>query len=100
METKDAYKQKMKKQLQESKAQIDLLAAKAENAGADVKLKYAQELDKLRDKQRIASEKLKAVEEASDDAWEKVKATTDKVVDDLKAGVATSFPISSKAMAV
>ena len=84
METKDAYKQKMKKQLQESKAQIDLLAAKAENAGADVK----QELDKLRDKQRIASEKLKAVEEAGDDAWEKVKATTDKVVDDLKAGIA------------
>lgn len=41
METKDAYKQKMKKQLQESKAQIDLLAAKAENAEADVKLKYA-----------------------------------------------------------
>ena len=84
METKDAYKQKMKKQLQESKAQIDLLAAKAENAGADVK----QELDKLRDKQRIASEKLKAVEEASGDAWEKVKDTTDKVVDDLKAGIA------------
>ena len=84
METKDAYKQKMKKQLQESKAQIDLLAAKAENAGSDVK----QELDKLRDKQRIASEKLKAVEEAGDDAWEKVKDTTDKVVDDLKAGIA------------
>ena len=84
METKDAYKQKMKKQLQESKAQIDLLAAKAENAGADVK----QELDKLRDKQRVASEKLKAVEEAGDDAWEKVKDTTDKVVDDLKAGIA------------
>ena len=84
METKDAYKQKMKKQLQEPKAQIDLLAAKAENAGADVK----QELDKLRDKQRVASEKLKAVEEASGDAWEKVKDTADKVVDDLKAGIA------------
>jgi len=41
-----------------------------------------------RDKQRIASEKLKAVEEAGDDAWEKVKATTDKVVDDLQAGIA------------
>ena len=61
METKDAYKQKMKKQLQESKAQIELLAVKAENAGADVKLKYAQELDKLRDKQRVATEKMKAV---------------------------------------
>ena len=44
--------------------------------------------DKKRDKQRIASEKLKAVEEAGDDAWEKVKATTDKVVDDLQAGIA------------
>ncbi len=88
METKDAYKQKMKKLLQETKAQIDLLAVKVENAGADVKLKYARELDKLHNKQRIASEKLKAMEEASGDAWEKIKATTDKVVDDLKAGIA------------
>ena len=63
------------------------MAAKAENAGADVKLKYAQEIDKLRDKQRVASEKMKELEEAGDDAWEKAKDTTDKILDDLKAGI-------------
>jgi len=53
-----------------------------------VKLKYAREVDKLRDKQRMASEKMKEMEEAGDDAWEKVKDTMNKVVDDLKAGIA------------
>ena len=88
MEAEKAYKQKMKKQLQESKAQIDLLAAKAENAEAGVKLKYSQELDKLRDKHRMATEKIKALEETGGDGWEKIKDTTDKIVDDLKSGVA------------
>ena len=53
-----------------------------------MKLKYAREVDKLRDKQRMASEKMKEMEEAGDDAWEKVKDTMNKVVDDLKAGIA------------
>lgn len=53
-----------------------------------MKLKYAQEVDKLRDKQRVASEKMKEIEEAGDDAWEAVNDTTDKILDDLKAGIA------------
>lgn len=90
METKDAYKQKLKAHLNEWGAQINLLIAQAESAGADAKLKYAQDLDKLRDKQRQATEKLKELEAASGDAWEKVKITADTLWDELKAGVASA----------
>lgn len=88
METKDAYKQKLEAQLKEWSAQINLFAAKVENAGADVKLKYAQELDVLHTKQREAAKKIKELEDASGDTWEKVKVTADTVLDDLRTGIA------------
>jgi len=43
--------------LKEWGAQIDLLEAKLENVGADMKVKRAEELHELRAKQRAASEK-------------------------------------------
>lgn len=88
MEIKDAYKQKMAAQLKEWTAQINLLEAKMENAGADMKIKRAEALRELRAKQRAASEKMKELENSSGEAWEQVKATADKIWDDLKKGVA------------
>lgn len=90
METKEAYKQKLEANLKEWVAQINLLAAKAENVGADAKLKYAQELDKLRDKQHQASEKIKELEAATGETRVKVKDTADKLWDELKTGVANT----------
>lgn len=88
MEIQEAYKQKMAAQLKEWSAQINLLEAKVENAGADLKVKRAEELYALRAKQRAASEKMKELGKASGAAWEQVKATADKVWDDLKTGMA------------
>lgn len=87
MEIQEAYKQKLAAQLKEWSAQIDLLEAKAENAGADIKVRHAQRLQELRAKQRAASEKMKELGKASGAAWEQVKVTADKIWDDLKAGV-------------
>ena len=88
MEIQDAYKQKLAAQLKEWSAQINLLEAKVENAGADVKVKRAEVLHGLRAKQRAASEKMQELEKASGDAWEQAKVTADKIWGDLKAGVA------------
>lgn len=88
MELQEAYKQKMAAQLKEWGAQIDLFAAKAANAGADLKVRHAEQLDELRAKQRTASKKLVDLEKASGEAWEQVKTTADKVWEDLKTGMA------------
>ena len=88
MEIQDAYKQKMAAQLKEWSAQIDLLEAKVENVGADMKVKRAKQLHELRAKQRAATEKMKELGKASGAAWEQVKTTADKIWDDLKTGVA------------
>jgi chromosome segregation ATPase len=88
MEIKDAYKQKMAAQLKEWTAQINLLEAKIENAGADIKVKGTDALKELKIKQRAASEKMKELEKASEKAWDQVKDTADKLWDDLKRGIA------------
>ena len=75
-------------QLKEWGAQIDLLEAKMENSGADLKVKRAKELHELRVKQRAASEKMNELEESSGEAWGQVKKTADKIWDDFKTGVA------------
>lgn len=91
METKDAYRQKLDAQLKEWRAQISLLAAKAENASADVKLKYALELDEIKAKQREVVQKMKELELSSGEAWEKLKVTADKVLDDLKTSISQAM---------
>ena len=88
MEIQDAYKQKMAAQLKEWGAQIDLLEARMENIGADMRVKRAEELNGLRAKRHAASEKMKELGKASGAAWEQVKETADKIWDDLKTGIA------------
>ena len=87
MEIQEAYKQKLAAQLKEWDAQINLLEAKVESAGADIKVKRAKQLHELRAKQRAASAKMQELGKASGAAWEQVKETADKVWADLKSGV-------------
>ena len=89
MKTKNEYIESLAAELKEWSAQIDLLAAKAENAAADAKLKYAEEINVLHAKQLAASEKLKELENASGDAWGTVKETADAVWADLRTGLAS-----------
>lgn len=88
MEIQEAYKQKMAAQLKEWTAQINLLEARVENAGADMAVKRAEALQALRAKQRVASEKMLELEKSSGEAWGQVKETADKIWEDLKNGVA------------
>lgn len=90
METQDAYKQKMAAQLKEWSAQINLLEAKLENIGADLRVKRTEELQELRAKHHAASEKMKELEKASGEAWEQVKETADNIWEDLKTGLASA----------
>lgn len=88
MEIREAYKQKMVSQLKEWSAQINLLEAKAKNAGVDMKTKRAEVLQALRAKQSAASEKMKQLDKAGGEAWDQARETTNKFWADLKAGVA------------
>lgn len=88
MEIEEAYRQKMAAQLKQWSAEIDLLEARAENAGADMKVRHAEQLDRLRAKQRSAHERLQELEKATGEAWKQLKETADTIWEDLKTGIA------------
>ncbi|MDA8060181.1 MAG: hypothetical protein M0Z37_07530 [Nitrospiraceae bacterium] len=87
MDSKEAYKQKLNAQMKEWGAQINLLNAKIENKGADMRIKYAKELDAVKAKQEEVLQKIKELDEATGENWEKVKNTADQILDDLKTGL-------------
>lgn len=91
METKDAYKQKVNAQLKEWGAQINLLAAKAQNKGADANLNYTKALDEIRRMESEAAKKVKELDAASGESWKSVKGGTDKVIEELKTGISQAL---------
>ena len=80
----------MAAQLKEWSAQINLLEAKVGKAGADMKVKHAEELVRLRATQSAAAEKMKELEKATGEAWEQTKETADTIWEELKVGVAAA----------
>lgn len=89
MKTKDEYTESRASELKEWSMQIDLLATKAEKSAGVVKLKYDPILDELRAKQHEATEMMKKLEVANDDAWG-LKEVADKVWDDLRICLANA----------
>lgn len=90
MKVQDAYKEKMSAQLKVWDAQIKLLEAQATKVGADLKVKHAEEMRDLRDKQLAAAAKMKELDKATGEAWDQVKSTADKVWEDLKTGLSAA----------
>src|SRR6056297_2046857 len=80
---KDAYRQKLEARLDQWRAEIDKLQAKAAEAGADARVEYEKQVDELREKQDEAREKLKELDNASDDAWQDIKEGVEKAWESL-----------------
>ena len=87
MNTKNAYQDKMDARLREWQANIDALKARADQAGAEQRIKYHEEIDSLRTKQQRVQEKLEELRTAGTDAWEDVKAGVEVAWTDLQDAV-------------
>ncbi|MDX9903379.1 MAG: hypothetical protein RB288_04805 [Bacteroidales bacterium] len=84
-EQKENYQKKIEAQLDEWRADIDRLRAKAKNATAETKLKYQDNIDKLEMKMDEGKSKLKDIKESSGEAWESIKEGADSIWDTMKA---------------
>jgi SMC interacting uncharacterized protein involved in chromosome segregation len=87
MNMKEAYEKKLQSKLNEWRAEIDKLKAKAEAAEADAQLEYYRKIDELRTMQEAASKKLDELRDASDDAWEDLKSGIDSAWDALSSSI-------------
>lgn len=83
MSTKQAYEQKLQSKLDEWSAQMDVLKAKADGVEAEARIEYEKQIEDLKVRKAQASEKLAELKDASEDAWEDLKAGLDMAWDSL-----------------
>ncbi len=81
MTTRDAYIEKMKLQLDELNAKMDDLEARAQEAKADVRDRYREEMKKLRHQSKLAVAKLDEIKAAGESTWEAMVAEMEKMRD-------------------
>ncbi len=86
-EKRDALVQKVKARIDEWNAEIDRLQARAEQAEADARIEYHDEILKLKNYRDEARKKLDKLQHAGEGAWE-----------DLKAGVEMAFDAMNQAV--
>jgi septal ring factor EnvC (AmiA/AmiB activator) len=73
MNDRELYRQKKQAQLDEWKADIDRLRAKASGNSADAQLKLNREIDKLEGRIGEGRTKLAEIADATEDTWESIK---------------------------
>ena len=84
---KSAYQQKADAQLKELEARINLWRAKAEQATADVKIRYQDQLEKLTARQSQVEAQLQQLREAGAEAWEKARSGVEGALNELRTAV-------------
>jgi uncharacterized coiled-coil DUF342 family protein len=82
-EKRDAYVQKLRAKLDEWNAEIDKLAAKADQAEAEAKIEYYRQVEDLRAKRKDVEDKMAELQQAADGAWEDLKAGIESAWDSL-----------------
>ena len=85
MDDKELYQQKLQAQLDEWKADVDKLRAKASKASADAQLTMNKQVDALDRKIEEGKVKLSELARSSEDAWESVKQGVESAWGSLKS---------------
>ncbi len=70
---RQAYKQKTEAQLDEMKAKLDVLRARAAGASADAKVEMAKKVDDLSDAYDSAKQRLAEMADSGEDMWDEAK---------------------------
>jgi hypothetical protein len=94
MMDRELYQQKMRAQMDEWKAGVDKLRARASKASADTQLKMNEQIKVLDSKIAEGKAKLSELSRAGDDAWESIREGMESAWDSLRSAVsdaATKF---------
>jgi len=91
MTTKESYEKKLQAQLDEWKAEIDKLRARAEGAQADAQIEYERQIEDLQALQESANRRLLELKEAGDEAWEDLRAGAQESVETLGQSIRSAM---------
>lgn len=85
---KDAYVDKLKTQLDEWSADIDVLEVRVRKADEQLRLKYESQLATLKVKRDEAKVKLVELQKSTGEAWQELRKGSDEAWDSIKKAVA------------
>jgi Skp family chaperone for outer membrane proteins len=91
MEQHEAYEKDMNIKLKKWEAKVDELKADMDKADAQTRESLYKEVEKLRDLQRNAREKLDALKRTGQGSFNDLKAGVDKAVKDLEEAVGSAL---------
>lgn len=83
MNEKEAYQQKIEAQIDEWKAEMDKLDARAKKLEAEGRIAAESRIQDFKARQEAARAKLEALRRAGDAAWKDVKEGLDRAVSEL-----------------
>ena len=83
MSNRDVYVEKMKAKIDEWNADLAKLEARSREAEADMRLKYDQQIQELREQRQKAEERLKELQCAGEESWEKMRDGMEAAWDDM-----------------
>ncbi|RUO76139.1 coiled coil domain-containing protein [Idiomarina seosinensis] len=89
---KDAFEKKHQAKIDEMKAEIDRLKAKARQAEAESQVKYEQKIKELETLKDEAEERLDSLKKSSKDAWSDISGGLESATQSL----ATAIKAASK----
>ena len=96
MTTRDAYVERIKAQIDQWNDEIDRFQAQARRAVADVKIEYEEQVAGLKGRRDALRERLAALQQAGDEAFEDLRVGTDKAL----AGIREAFARARSRFAV
>lgn len=86
MSDKELYRQKMQAYLDEWKAELEKLKARASRADAETRMKMKDDIAELEKRLEAGRAKLSELEKAGGEAWESVREGMDAAWKSLKTG--------------
>jgi len=87
MSLKDEYVEKLKAQLDEWSAEIDVLEARLRKANADLHVTYEAEVAALKAKRDEAKVRLALIQESAGEAWQELRKGSDEAWESIKKAV-------------
>ena len=87
MSEKSAYQAKLEAQLEEWRADMEKMQARAKQLNAEARVEYERQLAALQRRQEDAAERLRAMRRANEEAWEDMRKGAEKAWDDMAAAM-------------
>ena len=87
MGNRDEYVRKMQAKLEEWNAEIDKLSIKANEATAELRKEYSEQIESLKARQAVARERIEELQQAGEGAW-----------GDLKSGIEIAWTAMGEAL--